>query len=394
MIDNKKEILEFPVGFYEKLCEDFSINFQMNRFYNWTNDHEMLQEMREVSSKINSYSEYIDEFLNLAQKAMNKDKKLRAAYYFRGAEFYMEEKNPIKQSTRKKFISLMNEYYNIDKNQHYYIPYENGQLSAYRFSPKVSKGTIVLFGGFDSYIEELFSICIILKDFGYDVVCFDGPGQGMALEESKIPLTHEWEKPVKTILDFFDLDDVTLMGLSLGGYLVIRAAAFENRVKRVIANDICSNFYDVILRQLEPSFREKLNILMKNNNENEVNSIFEKLINKSLMLKWAVMQGMHITGTNTPYKFIKIMMHYNTNEISSLVSQDVLLLAAQEDHYIPLNQFFEQSKMLTNVKSLTTRLFTRKENAQNHCQVGNIGLSIEVMVNWIQQMELKSSRSN
>ena len=50
-------------------------------------------------------------------------------------------------------------------------------------------------------------------------------------------MSPEWEKPVKTVLDFFRRDAVTLMGFSLGGGLVIRAAAFEPRVRRVIAYD-------------------------------------------------------------------------------------------------------------------------------------------------------------
>lgn len=62
------------------------------------------------------------------------------------------------------------------------------------------------------YAEELFMMTMIFKDAGYDIICFDGPGQGSALEDYKIPMTHEWEKPVKSILDYFRLNDVTLIG--------------------------------------------------------------------------------------------------------------------------------------------------------------------------------------
>jgi predicted esterase YcpF (UPF0227 family) len=31
-------------------------------------------------------------------------------------------------------------------------------------------------------------------------------------------MTHEWEKPVRAVLDYFALEDVTLIGVSLGGY--------------------------------------------------------------------------------------------------------------------------------------------------------------------------------
>lgn len=79
------------------------------------------------------------------------------------------------------------------------------------------------------------------------------------------------------------------------------------------------------------------------------------------MLEWAINQGMHNTGSQTPYDFLSKTKLYNTIEVSEKVEQDVLLLAAQEDHYIPLNQFFEQGTTLKNVRSLTMRTFTKKK---------------------------------
>ncbi|MFW2488756.1 alpha/beta hydrolase [Clostridium chromiireducens] len=386
MLNNKIIKGRFPIGFYNDLHPDFSINYQMNRFYNWSNDEDMLKEMKEVSPSIHNYEEYINKFLELSEKSLKDGNKLKAAYYLRGAEFYIKESDPKKHSCRKKFISLMQEYYNIKENQYFKVPYENGFLSAYRFTPENPKGSFVMFGGFDSYVEELFAIAMIIKDLGYDVVCFDGPGQGSTLEDYKIPMTHEWEKPVKTILDFFQLDNVTLLGLSLGGYFVLRAAAFENRVKRVIADDICADFYQLVLRQIPLNLKEKINALIIDQNSQELNALLEGLAKESLMLEWALNQGMHTTGSQTSYDFLSKTKLYNTTEISEKVEQDVLLLAAQEDHYIPLNQFFEQGISLKNVRSLTMRMFTKKENAQNHCHLGNIGLSIEVILNWLEEI--------
>lgn len=377
----------FPVGFYDDIHPDFSINFQMNRCYTMTNDDVMLKEMREVSPSIHNYEQFIQKFLELYTKALNEGHKLRAAYYLRTAEFYMTAAHPQKQNYRKQFISLVQEYFHISDKQTYKVPYENGFLPTYRFTPENPKGIIVMFGGFDSYVEEMLKMALFLKETGYDVVFFDGPGQGSALEDYKIPMTHEWEKPVKAILDYFKLDDVTLLGISLGGYLTIRAAAFEKRVHRVVADDILSNFYEVVLNTLPLQLRDKVNSLMPHGNEEEVNILFEDLMKKSLMVEWAINQGMHITGSKTPYEFLSKILLYNTSKISEKLEQDVLLMAAKEDHYIPLNQFFEQSKSLTNVRSLTTRMFTRKENAQNHCQSGNLGLAFEVITNWIEQIQ-------
>jgi pimeloyl-ACP methyl ester carboxylesterase len=379
----------FPVAFYNDLHPDFGVNFQMNRCYNFSNDDEMLNEMREVSPLIHNYGEFITEFLKLYEKSLQSGHKLRAAHYLRTAEFYMTLDNPKKQEYRKKFISLMWEHFQIDDNQHYLVPYEDGMLSAYRFTPENPKGVFVVFGGFDSYVEEMFKTILAMKESGFDVVFFDGPGQGATLEDYHIPMTHEWEKPVKAVLDFFKFEDITLIGVSLGGYLVMRAAAYDNRVKRVVADDICADFFETLLRQFPAKSRKFVTFLITHNNKVSAalfNSLIRTLSKKSLMLEWGVAQGMHVMGTKTPYEFLHKCTVFNTSEVSPLVEQDVLLMGGQEDHYIPLHQFFDQGRMLTNVRSLTSRLFTRKETAQNHCQLGNVGLSVKVIVNWVEQI--------
>ena len=97
--------------------------------------------------------------------------------------------------------------------------------------PLLPRGTLVVFGGFDSYIEEWLPAALFFRDAGYDTILFEGPGQGAALELAHLTMSPEWKKPVKAVLDFFHFDAVTLMGFFLGGGLVIRAAAFEPRVR-------------------------------------------------------------------------------------------------------------------------------------------------------------------
>jgi len=43
-----------------------------------------------------------------------------------------------------------------------------------------------------------------------------------------------------------------------------------------------------------------------------------------------------------------------------------------------------QVKALTRARSVTGRIFTREEQAQNHCQVGNMGLALKVMADWLE----------
>ena len=227
---------------------------------------------------------------------------------------------------------------------------------------------------------------LFFRDAGYDTILFEGPGQGAALELAHLHMSPEWEKPVKAVLDFFGRDAVTLMGFSLGGGLVIRAAAFEPRVRRVIAYDICTDGLECALRPLPPPAQRKLLDQIAADNDRAVDSFFASAMANSLLLDWMMQEGMHNTGLRTPYEMMKHYQKYETASISSRLTQDVLLMAGAEDHYIPVHQLPDQIATLTHVRSLTARLFTRAEQAQNHVQVGNMGLAFRVVIGWMESL--------
>lgn len=375
----------WPIGYYQ-IHPDYSLNYQMNRFM--TGEQSMIDQMLDAAPKIHTYADYQREFLALAEQALTDGRKLEAAYYFRSAEFFMFPTDEAKQPTRKRFMQLMKECRGVTDDLQYAVPYQSATLKAFRFQPQQPKGTIVMFGGYDSYIEEYFSTMSYFRDGGYDVVSFEGPGQGAVLEDEHLPMTPEWEKPVKAVLDYFNLDDVTLLGISMGGCLVIRAAAHEPRVRRVICDDIFSNAWKCLQRYvgLAPAVQTQLSQLLKAGDASRVNALVEEQMQKSLVAYWGFMQGMLITGVQTPYEFIQKAKLYHTADVSDLLQQDVLLLAGTEDLYVPLEQFYEQIRTLTNVRSLTARKFTRQEQAQNHVHVGNFGLSLKVIINWLDSM--------
>lgn len=196
----------------------------------------------------------------------------------------------------------------------------------------------------------------------------------------------EWEQPIKMVLDYFELNDVILMGISLGGELVIRAAAFEPRVRYVIADDIMCNAFESISKSLPETLKVQVEQYLANQAVDQLNTLFNQLMPHSPLLEWGIRQGMHVMGAATPYEFFQAAQSYNTIAISNRIRADVLLLAGSEDHYVPLHQLYQQAEALTNVRSLTTRVFTRAEQAQNHVQVGNLGLSLRFIANWLDLM--------
>ena len=93
---------------------------------------------------------------------------------------------------------------------------------------------------------------------------------------------------------------------------------------------------------------------------------------------------MHVTGSTSPYGYLQSTKAYVTSDVSALIKQDVLLLAGIEVHLVPLEHFYRQIEMLKNVRSMATRLFTKSDHAQSHCQVGNYGVAFKTIVDWLE----------
>lgn len=384
---------QFHYGYYDDLHPDPGVNFQMNRWINYLGS-EALDELRAIAPRLTDYPAYIREFIALGDRALSEGRKLPAAYYYRSAEFFLFAEDPRKKPLRRKFVELAVEAWSIRDSDRYEIPYrQDGRavsLPAYRFTPGQPKGTIVLFGGSDSYIEEFFPVLMVLKEAGYDLVCFDGPGQGGLLVEEGLAMTPDWHKPVKAVLDYFDLNDVTLIGVSMGGCLVLRAAAYEPRVKRAVAFDILYDSFSIWLGKMPPARQALVKALFKLNAGPVLNALMKGAMRKSMLVEWGVRHGMYIVGAETPFEYLQKAKMYQTGDISHLVRQDVLLMAGTEDFGVPVEQFYRQIEALKNVRSLTARLFTRAEQAQNHCQVGNLELALGVIVDWIEATSRRS----
>ena len=93
-----------------------------------------------------------------------------------------------------------------------------------------------------------------------------------------------------------------------------------------------------------------------------------------------------MSGSTLVVAINALMKRTKLADVSASIRQDVLLLAGSEDHYVPMKQWRRQIRMLKNARSITARLFTPSESAQNHCQVGNYGLALRTIVNWLDEM--------
>lgn len=380
---------DFPVGVHE-LHPDVSLDFQLNRLATLGGGD--LEEIRAVAPRIQTLDDWKREFLSLAEHALNQERPRHAAAYLRAAEFFMASADPDKAKAYERQAGLFREIASSDisagRLRESEVPYENGHLPAWHLPVPEgveSKGTVVVHGGFDSYAEELYPTVRAIPEGGYDTVLFEGPGQGSVIRRQGIVFTTAWEKPVAAVLDHFKLSDVTLLGISLGGYLAPRAAAFEPRVKRVIAFDVCWDLFEAALSTRPAPLRIIMQTLMALRAGRLVDHLTLRQMKRDPMMRWAVEHGTYVFGIERPYLYFQRMKEFTTRHISNKVTQDFLLLAGTEDHYMPVDHFHRQARALTNVRSFTGRLFTRAENAHTHCQCGNLGLAMRVMLDWIDE---------
>lgn len=367
---------------YHDLNPDINLNFQLNRWLGYDAET-LLADMRDVAPRLTTYPAWIAAFLGLAERALADGRRLDAAYHTRCAEFFMPPTDPRRPGCRERFIGLMREGFGVMAAQAIQVPYAGIALPGYRFTAPRPRDTIVLFGGFDSYIEEFIPTLLALRDAGFNVVAFEGPGQGSVIENLGVPMTPAWHLPVAAVLDHLQLNNVTLVGISLGGCLVVRAAAYEPRVARVVAFDVLTDFLECVLRQTPGPARLLVRGLLRAGAGAVLDAAIAAAARRQPVVEWGMTQAMHVFGVKTPHAALAAAAQYRTSDVSARLTQDVLLCAGAEDHYVPLHQLYDQARWLTGARSVTARVFTRGEQAQNHCQIGNLPLALRTIGAWI-----------
>lgn len=390
----KKYDINQPVnlknGVYH-LNDERNFDYQLNRVINW--DGGRIEDVQKIASKIHNSEDWKRELITLGDEAM-KDKRIENAIaYYRMSEFFMYDGDPDKKAYYEKATKLFYKYYadfftdngNGRRIEKLEVPYQNVKLPVMHVKPNGKrKGLILIHGGNDSYFEEFLFSLLYLQEKGFEVYLFEGPGQGGVMRMQEMHFTHEWEKPVKAVLDYFNLTDVTIVGISLGGYLAPRAAAFDKRITKVVAWSVFPCFQDVIVGMQKPAVQKLFYFCMKFHLRALINFVFAKKAKKEPVIDWGLKHGMYAYEAKDAYGYAKKLKLYDIEPVAEKITQDMLILGANDDHFIDYRLIGREINMLKNVRSLTFRLFTDKENAQNHCNVGNGKLALDTICAWIE----------
>lgn len=368
--------VNFPVGYYNFHKNKF-FNYQLNRWHSL--GYARLEDLEVIGQNINSFDDYINEFTKASNLAFQEGRLKNASTYLRAAEFLIAPNSPNKEYVYKKYLSTFNKAFEEDNFERHNVPYRKSYLSAIKIPSKLDivKGTIIGIPGFDAFIEEFYGLWNYLSYQGYNVIAFEGPGQGGSRRLYEQYFEHDFEKPTKAILDYFKIENAIAFGVSMAGYWVLRAAAFEKRITKVIA---MAPVYDW-LEMTNPIKRSIAKWLYKNR---KTTNVLVGLKMRVPVLKHAINNALYIQNKKEPYDAVKWFLDMNKNHLKSeLVTQDVLLLGGENDAFQPPILLKKQEEALVNANSVESRIFTKDEHADQHCQMGNIELPLATIVKWL-----------
>ena len=138
------------------------------------------------------------------------------------------------------------------------VPFEGTTLPAY-FVPVPSRGPAAIFiCGLDTTKELWFLRARFqFTARGVSALFIDTPGIGEALRLQKLVTRHDYERPVAAAIDWLakrpevDPERIGIVGSSLGGYYVARAAAYEARLKAAVAWGAIYDYHRVWVRRMQ-----------------------------------------------------------------------------------------------------------------------------------------------
>ncbi len=237
-------------------------------------------------------------------------------------------------------------------------------------------------------MEELyFFLVAAARARGYSVLTFEGPGQGSVLREQGLPLTPEWEKPTSAVLDAFLAararpEKIAMVGLSLGGYLAARAAAFDDRIDAVVSYDV---FFDGALGSRGAASRRSAFALRDVGLGRAVDLLAAVRGHFDPGSAWALSNGRWTFQKSKALDVADAVAQYSLGGVAARIHQDVLILAGDQDQFIPVEQVAEYERALVNARSVTTKIYDAPSGGSEHSQLGASTLWQADLFDWLSE---------
>ncbi len=275
------------------------------------------------------------------------------------------------------------------------IPFEDGStlpgvMLAVDDEP-TPRPTIVHINGYDSNVHEMFAaFADAALRRGYNMLLFDGPGQGRNLVRDGMRMRPDWENVVRPVLDFalerpeVDSERVVLAGWSWGGFLAPRAAAFEDRIAALWADPGLWDQRDALAAHLPLSDAQKETF------PDGVDSATFAPMEASLRspdgdpgLRWKMIQrGLWVHGKETLFDYLVDAARYEISSVAANITCPTLITAAEDD---PASAGAATLLDAVGARRKTLVRFTRAEGSGDHCEFAGRRLFHQRCYDWLDE---------
>ena len=254
------------------------------------------------------------------------------------------------------------------------IPYETTTLPGYFFRSHATNRpapTVILTGGYDGSAEELYFLTgAAALARGYNVLAFDGPGQGAALLQQGLVLRPDWENVIGPVVDHLstrtDVDParIALIGLSLGAHLAPRAASGEHRLAACIADCGSFDLFASALSRMPKPLRDGFAVgrplptaLLRR--------ILDMLASKPTA-GWALRRGQLVHGVDSPLAYLQALRDYTLAGRAEQIICPTFVCHAEGD------DIGDSAPQLAAALRCPHQFvtFTAAEGAGDHCESG------------------------
>jgi len=311
---------------------------------------------------------------------------LRASNYYRTAEFFLRDDprhDPRVADTSARAIAAFRSAPDVQRHwARVRIPYEDIHLEGYylHVSGDQPGPTLLAHGGFDSTVEEMFfAVGEAARRYGWNCLIFEGPGQGSALRLHGLTFRPDWEAVVTPVVDTaltlpgVDPDRLALIGMSMGGYLAPRAAAFEHRLAACIAYDGVMSMADAMPKTASSDDDSTARAA-------EMDTLIAHRSQAPTSQRWVLSNAMWVFGVATGRELLDEAARYDLTEVAGLVSCPMLVCEAEDDQFFQ-GQPARLYAALNQPKTFAA--FTSAEGAGEHCHEGALTLFHQRMFDWL-----------
>ena len=310
------------------------------------------------------------------------------------AAFYLGADDPRKRSFIDAMSASFDEAHRGLALTRHTIPYGDGELTAMRWEADPTDRaqalagtptTLVMMNGFDGYAEEIIDFASHFPTRPFDIIAFDGPGQGHTVLAG-MPLEPQWGRPTNAVMDYFGIESAAALGVSFGGYLVMRAAAHCPRIIRVIAFDMMYRLLDGLTMPL-PAFLRPLAASVVEHARPAwlIDAAMSIASHGSADLVWKLQQARHLTGMDKPSDVLRALGAYTMEPLAGMIRQPCLVMAGDADQYVPFERLSDVRRVLAGAASVDVEVFREAQDPgmAQHCQIGDPHRAFEIMGDWL-----------